>query len=200
MAIFRQPTRWASILLLGLAACGGRSPRSGNEVAATGSVPAATPLPQTLVLESWGVPPEDTVVTFSAVEPRVILLRRGAPDNTVFAELRIPPGSLVPPPGKTTSTLTLRARPGAFGLDLEMEPGSRMLPGARLTFSYAVHFVMPQGARERYGSAINFEQALYVGQVGGDNLVTFLPSQRPASDHLSAMLTGPGRYLVAAPR
>lgn len=152
------------------------------------------------VLESWGVPPEDTVVTFSAVEPRVILLRRGAPDNTVFAELRLPPGSLVPPPGRTTSTLTLRARPGAFGLDLEMEQGSRMLPGAQLTFSYAVHFVMPQGARERYGSAINFERALFVAQVGGDSVVTFLPSRRPASDHLTAMLTGPGRYLVASPR
>jgi len=157
-------------------------------------------LDQVLVLESWGVPPEDTVVTFSAAEPRVILMRRGAPDNTVFAELRIPPGSLVPPTGRTTSTLTLRARPGAFGLDLEMEQGSRMGPGATLTFSYAVHFVMPQGARERYGSAINFERALFVAQVGGDNVVTFLPSQRPASDHLTAMLTGPGRYLVASPR
>jgi len=152
------------------------------------------------VLESWGVPPEDTVVTFSAIEPRVILLRRGAPDNSVFAELRLPPGTLVPPAGRQTSTLTIRSRLGAFGLDLELEQGSRMLPGAQLTFSYGVHFVMPQGARERYGSPINFERGLYLAQVGGDSLVTFLPSHRPASDHLSAMLTGPGRYIVAAPR
>ena len=163
-------------------------------------MPAAVPLGRVLVLESWGVPPEDTVVTFTSAEPRVILLRRGAPDNTVFAELRLPPGSLVPRPGRTTSTLTIRARPGAFGLELEMEEGSRMLPGAQLTFNYAVHFVMPQGARERYGSPINFERGLYMAQVGGDDLVTFLPSSRPASDHLTAMLTGPGRYIVAAPR
>lgn len=152
------------------------------------------------MLESWGVPPEDTVVTFSAIEPRVIQLRRGAPDHSVFAELLLPPGSLVPPAGRTTAILTIRSRPGVFGLDLELEQGSRLLPGARLTFSYGVHFVMPEGARDRYGSPISFERGLYLAQVGGDGLVTFLPSRRPASDHLAAMLTGPGRYIVAAPR
>jgi hypothetical protein len=30
--------------------------------------------------------------------------------------------------------------------------------------------------------------------------VTFLPSVRHSSDNLTAMLTGPGRYIVAAPR
>jgi hypothetical protein len=187
-------------VLLALSGCGGRGTVAADLPAAARSVPAALPLSRVLVLESWGAPPEDTVVTFSAIEPRVILLHRGAPDNTVFAELRLPPGTLVPPEGRTTSTLTLRARPGAFGVDMEMELGSRMLPGAQLTFSYAVHFVMPQGARERYGSPINFERSLHVGQVGGDDLVTFLPSVRHSSDNLTAMLTGPGRYIVAAPR
>lgn len=153
-----------------------------------------------LILESWGVQAEDTTVTFSAYEPRVIILRRGAPDNSVFAEVTIPAGSLAPPPGRELATLTLRPRAGAFGLDVELEDGSRMGPGATVTFSYAVHFVMPEGARERYGSAIAFERALYVAQLGGDGLVTFLPSARPASDHLTAQLTGPGQYLIVAPR
>jgi len=152
------------------------------------------------LLESWGVPAEDTVVTFSAREPRTILLRRGAPDNSVFAELIFPAGTLLPPDGKDSTVLTLRPRPGAFGVDVELEAGSRLRPGATLTFSYAVHFVMPEEARRRYGSAISFERDLHVAQVGGDGLVTFLVSRRLASDNLTAMLTGPGRYMVAARR
>lgn len=199
--IFRHPIPTASALLVaGVLGCGGRAPLPGDVPPSERPLPAAIQASGVLVLESWGVPPEDTVVTFSAVEPRVILLRRGAPDNSIFAELVIPPGTLLPPEGRTTATMTLRPRPGTFGLDVELEAGSRMRPGPSLTFSYAVHFVMPEGARQRYGSAIAFERELYVTQVGGDGLVTFLPSERPASDHLGALLTGPGRYLVAAPR
>lgn len=168
--------------------------------AAERALPPPARLDRLFLLDSWGVPPEDTVVTFAADEPRVVILRRGAPDNSVFAALDFPPGVLVPPDGRPSATLSIRPRPGAYGLDLIMEPGSRMRPGATITFSYAVHFVMPDGARQRYRTPIEFERELLVVQVGGDGSATFLPSRRPASDHLAAMLTGPGRYVVAAPR
>ncbi len=188
------------LLAVGLIACGGRPLSPGDAAPVERPLPPPTRLDGVVILESWGVPAEDTVVTFSAYEPRTILLRRGPPDNSLFAELTIPPGTLLPPEGKETSTVTLRPRPGAYGLEVELEPGSQLRPGARLTFSYAVHFVMPETARQRHGTAIAFERELLVAQLGGDGVVTFLPSRRAASDHLTAMLTGPGRYIVAAPR
>lgn len=153
-----------------------------------------------LVLESWGVPAEDTVVTFPAMEPRVILVRRGPPDNSVFAELRLPPGTIVPPDGRLETTLTLRPEPGVFGLDIVVEPGAQMAGSAELLFSYAVHFVTPEDARRRYGTSLAFEQALFIAHAGPNAEVRFLPSRRPGSDLLAASVTTPGRYLVAAPR
>lgn len=200
MGIFRYPRGWASAVAIVVAACGGRTPLPGELGAPPAPLPTPVPLAQAWLLESWGVPAEDTVVTFSAREPRIILLRRGAPDNSVFAEIAIPAGTLTPPNERDSTTITLRPRPGAFGVDVELEVGSSLRAGATLTFSYAVHFVMPEGARSRYGSPIAFERELHVAQVGGDGLVTFLASRRLASDNLTAMLTGPGRYVVATPR
>ena len=85
-----------------------------------------------------------------------------------------------------------------YGIDLESD---RPLPaGVTLTISYAVHFVAPAGARDRYGSDLGFERALYIARVNPDRQVVFLTSHRPGSDLLAATIPGPGRYLVSAPR
>lgn len=92
--------------------------------------------------------------------------------------------------------VTIRPRPGVYGIDLQS--GSE-LRQARVTFKYAVHFLAPADARQRYGSDIAFERLLFVGRLEGDR-VTFLPSTRPATDNLSATLPGSGSYIVSAPR
>ena len=94
--------------------------------------------------------------------------------------------------------VTVRPRPGVYGIDLESD---RQLPaGVTLTISYALHFVAPAGARDRYGSDLGFERALYLGRVSADRQVVFLPTTRPGSDLLVATIPGVGRYLVSAPK
>ena len=137
------------------------------------------------------------MVTIRAGQRRVVVMRRTAPDNSLFTRLEFPAGSLVPRAGDSVR-VGIRPRPGLYGLDLEVD-GS-IGAGAKVTFSYAVHFVAPAGARTRYGSDIGFERQLLVGMVGGDNVVTFLPTTRPGSDMVSASVPGPGRFLVAAPK
>lgn len=188
------------MLLAGIAACGGRAADPAPAGPAERPPPAPAPLAEVYLLESWGVPAEDTVVVVPGIEPRVVLVRRGPPDNSVFAELRLPGGALLPPAGQSSTTLTLTVRPGVFGLELALEPGATLAAPAELLFSYAVHFVMPEAARTRFSSAIEFEQSLFVGQLGADNIVRFLPSRRPASDVLVATIRAPGTYVVAAPR
>lgn len=162
-------------------------------------VPAPRPPPPAtmetaFILESSGVPPEDTSLTLAPAEGRVVILRRGAPDNSLFAEVAVPPAAEGSPPGQ--ASLRITPRPGLYGLDLAGE----VPPGSRVTFSYGVHFVAPAGARERYGSDLSFEEALWVARVEPDGRVVFLPTARPGSDLLSATIPGPGRYVVAAPR
>lgn len=189
---------WAASAVIILAACG--SPKSAPRVD-----PMATPVypPQPLdkvfILESWGAAPEDTVVRFAAGQARTVIVRRGAPDNNLFARLTFPPGTMVPPAGDSV-VIRLIMRPGLFGMDLITDAEVR--PGAEITFSYAIHFVAPQAAREVYGTDNRFERFLGVGHLPGpaDSTVVFLDSWRSASDLLTAPIAGPGRYLVAAPR
>lgn len=177
--------------------CGGGSrPATGPTAKATLRVPAPTHLDSVFVLESGGAPPEDTTVAFAAGTARVVIVRRGAPDNSLFARLVIPPGT--GPAGTDSVRLTLRPRPGLYGLDLEVD--GALPAGTELTMSYAVHFVAPEGARARYGSDLGFEKALHLAQAFPDGRLTFLPTARPGSDLVRATLPGPGRYLVAAPR
>ena len=207
-------------------------------------IPDPLPLGQVFILESGGGPPEDTALVVPP-EGRIIVLRRGPPDNTLFAQLAIPTDSVtrraaakdsvarlkesakagvpkdvaktapadsllkpaVPkiaapaPAGARDSTgtkLALRPRPGIFGLDIDA--GSRSPAGAALSFSYAVQFVAPEGARERYGSDLAFERELMIARIGSDSIVTFLLTKRTGSDFITAVIPGPGRYVVAAPR
>lgn len=193
LGISRAPWQGATLLL---AACGGAPVSTVVDPNAT---PHSPPLPvgEVFVLESWGAPAEDTIVTFSPVEDRVVLLRRGAPDNNLFARITLPAGSVTPARGDSV-TLRVRPRPGLYGVEIVTD--GRIGSGAQVAFSYGLHFVAPGGARTAYGTDLRFERFLAVSRLGTDSLVTFLDSWRIASDVLTAPLAGSGIYLVAAPR
>jgi hypothetical protein len=192
-----MPLRALGMALLVLA-CGRPAPEPLPDPLVT---PLSPPLPLTQVftLESWGAQPEDTVVTVPTGARRVVVIRRGPPDNSLFATLVFPPGSLVPAtPGADSVQLRLSIPPGLYGVDLATD--GELRNGATVTFSYGMHFVAPADARRAYGSDIRFEQFLGVGRLERDTLLVFMESWRPSSDVLRAPLAGPGRYLVAAPR
>lgn len=150
------------------------------------------------MLEAAGAQPEDTSLSITPGEPRVIVLRRSAPDYGLFARIELADSTLQPPPNAAAAALTIRARPGEYGVELEVQ--GAMPGGGTILFSYGAHFVAPAGARERYGSDIYFERELAIGRVDADGQVIFLPTRRPGSDMISAPLAGPGHYLVGAPR
>jgi len=179
-----------------LAACGGGPQAVPADPNATPLAPPQ-PLSRVLVLQSYGSPVADTVVTFAAGEPRVVVLRREAPDNNLFARLLFPAGSLSPARGDSV-TLRITIPADLYGLELDTDAAFNR--GAEVTFSYAMHFVAPEGARESYGTDLRFERFLGVGRLREDSMLVFLDSWRPASDVLTAPLVGPGRYLVAAPQ
>jgi hypothetical protein len=195
-AIFRHRVRAASCLCLVLAACGGRA-SSG----AKGAEPTPTrvvPLASVIVLETSGPPPSDTAVTFTAGEPRVIVLRHGPPENVVFAEVSFAPQTFHADSGQRVK-VEIRPRPGVYGIDLVSSvPFSE---GASVVFKYPRYFSAPARARAVYGSDPLYERALAIGQVlGTGQTMALLPTRRPAPDNLQAALPAPGTYLVAAPQ
>ncbi len=187
----------ALVLASGVSACRG----------STGSIEGPTPGPaprlytadQVFTVEVWGTQAPDTVVTFAASSSRSIVLRHGPPDNTVFAEIDVPAGALVPPRGGTLVTLSIRPLPGIYGLTLESE--AALSSPVRLTFKYPMHFAAPSDSRTRYPTDVLFEQALVIA-VAEDDGARFqtLRSTRPASDNLQATISILGRYLLVAPR
>lgn len=184
----------AILALLG--ACGG-PPRPA--AAPDPRIPTQVlPASRLYFLEMSGIPPEDSVVTFPVGERRVIILRHGAPDNTVFAELTFPDSVFRTEGAPDSVTVVLRPRPGLYAIDLAMTviPGR----GATIRFKYPVHFSAPRDAVARYGGTGRFEQALAVGMLADGTNYALLPSRRPASDNLESALPGPGTYVVAAPR
>jgi hypothetical protein len=147
------------------------------------------PLAQVFVLEASGAAPEDTVVSVAPGAARVIVLRRSAPDFGLFARLELRPGADTAIRSGPPTEVALQPTPGLYSLTLAFQ--GAVADSATITFSYGTHFVAPAGARERYGSNLAFEK---------DGVVTFLPTTRPGSDMVRAPVSGPGRYLVAAPR
>lgn len=169
--------------------------------AATANAPPPLPprpLAEVFVLEAGGAEAEDTVVTVAPGSPRVVVLRRSGPDYGLFATLQFAGHSLSAPGAGGSVRLTIHPTPGVYGLDLAID--GAIGDSARILFSYGVHFVAPEGARQRYGSNLAFEKELAIGRLSDSGVVVFLPTLRPGSDMLSAPLPGPGRYLVAAPR
>jgi len=185
------------VLLAGAVGCRGSTP--GVEPPAPGPSPRSYDAEQVFTVEVWGAQAPDTVVRFAVGRPRSIVLRHGPPDNTVFAELDIPAGALVPPGGGTQISLSLRPLPGVYGLVLESD-ASLTAPVA-LTFKYPVHFAAPSDSRARYATDVLFEQALVVAFAAPDGgRFQTVRSTRPASDNLQAMISKLGRYQIVAPR
>lgn len=179
-----------------IAACRGGQP--GVEAPTPAPTPRTYPADQVYAVEVWGAQASDTMVRFRAARPRTIVLRHGPPDNTVFAEVEIPAGALVPPGGDSV-TLAIRPAPGIYGLTLE-STASVSTP-LQLTFKYPVHFAAPSDSRTRYATDVLFEQALVIALVE-DNGARYqtLRSTRPASDNLQASVSKLGSYQLIAPR
>jgi hypothetical protein len=192
--IFRGLWGRASWLCLAVAACGGARAPAGDKPPAEARV---IPLAEAVVLETSGPPPSDTVVTFTAGEPRVIVIRHGPPEYIVFAELSFPAAAFAERGSEVR--VEVRPRPGVYGLDLATSLALR--DSATIAFKYARYFAAPSRARTLYGSDIAYERALAVGRVRRpDPLLAVLPSTRPFPDVLQAPLPAAGTYLVAAPQ
>jgi len=181
--------------LLLLAACGSGRTRPGTATDGAGQA-RDLPLDQLHLLEMSGVPPEDTTVTFRTGASRRIILRHGPPDNTVFVELHFPAETF--PEAPESVTVTVHPRPGIYGVDVTIT--SPPEAGGTIRFKYPVHFSAPLAGIARYGSVLQFERALVIAALKEARLYTLLPSTRPASDNLEALMAGSGTYLVAAPR
>ena len=197
MAIRRAIAGVATAGLVAALACG-RVTTPASAAPDSRSPTQVLPLPRLFVLEMSGVPPEDTLVTFAVNQRRVIILRHGPPDNTVFVELTFPDSVFRTPDGPDSVTVVIRPRPGIYGVDIAttVAPGR----GATICFKYPVHFSPPVEALRRYGSAARFERVLAIGSLIDGVNYALLPSRRPASDNLESVLPGPGTYLVVAPR
>jgi len=192
----RSTGRGGALLALALAAaCGGR--RNINSSPQREETTERT-LPQAdvWVLEAGGTPPDDTTLTLIAGHDRVVVLRNGAPDLATFAVLTFPDSSLKAAVGAPVE-LTVRIRPGVYGLDIDCKVETA---GARITFKYARHFEAPTAAQKKYGSDEAFERQLAIGRLNDDGSILLLATRRPNEDNLSAPINGNGSYVVAGPR
>jgi hypothetical protein len=185
----------AAGLMLG---CGGPPPvTAGGRESPVPYLPPPTRLDSVFVLEWGGVPPEDTVVRVAKGRRRVILIRRGPPDNSLFARVEVPVSAFAAA-GADSVPIAVRPLPGRYGVDLEFPADSSTR--VELAFSYALTFVAPAGARAAYGSDLEFEKALLIARLETDGRITFLPTTSPGADIVTATVSLPGRYVVAAPR
>lgn len=191
--IFRGLWGRASWLCLAAAACGG-SRSSARPDAAPRNETRTVPLAQAIVLESSGPQPPDTAVSFTAGQPRVIVLRHGPPEYIVFAELTFPAAAFAEQ-GREVR-VEVRPRPGVYGLDVATSLALR--DSATIAFKYPRYFAAPGRARSVYGSDLAYERALAIGRVMSQGMLALLPSTRPYPDMVLAPLQAAGTYLVAA--
>jgi hypothetical protein len=189
--------------LLGIAAilfpawaCGARRPVTSTTPAGP-TAPRILPLARVIVLETSGPPPSDTSVTLTAGTPRMIVLNHGPPENIEFATVSFAANAF--PDSGQTVTVTIKPRPGVYGLELATSLPFRN-GGASLVFAYARYFSAPARALQVYGGHVAFEHALAIGRLLPDNQIELLPSTHPEPDDIEAALPGPGSYLVAAPQ
>jgi hypothetical protein len=154
------------------------------------------PLAEAIVLETSGPQPPDTAVTFTAGQPRVVVLRHGPPEYIVFAELAFPAAAYAEQ-GREVR-VEVRPRPGVYGLDVVTSLALR--DSATIAFKYPRYFAAPGRARGVYGSDIAYERALAIGRVLPQGILGLLASTRPYPDMLVAPLRAAGTYLVAAPQ
>jgi hypothetical protein len=193
--ISRRRLGRASWVVLAAIACGGRSTDTEKAKVGPQSI-RIIPFAQAIVLETSGPPVADTSVTFTSGFPRTIILRHGTPGDLVFAELTFPPAAFADS-GQPVQ-VSLKPRPGLYGMDVRISVSLKTR--AVLVFKYPRYFRMPAKAQSTYRGHVAFEQALAIGQMMPGDQLAMLPSTRPASDNLSAEISGGGTYLVAAPR
>jgi hypothetical protein len=193
----RHRASGALLLAAWAGGCGGGAP--GVEAPVPGPSPRTYSADRVFTVEVWGAPAPDTLVTFPTARARSIVLRHGPPDNTVFAEVDIPPNALVAPGGRDSVTVSIRPVPGLYGVTLQSD--AALSSPLVLTFKYPVHFAAPTDSRARYATDVLFEQALVVARAESDGArFLTLRSARPASDNLQAMIPSLGRYQLVAPR
>lgn len=185
-------------MLLALAACG------GGRAAAPPGAPVPTvgnggpqPVASVWILERFGPSPMDTTVRFHPSTGRTVVLRHPRPDLSIFAIVTFPPGSMRARQGDSV-TVQLQPMPGRYGLTVAT--ADSFATTAVGTFSYAVHFAAPDGAQPRYPTATRFESAMGAARLVDSTTLRFLPGERPAGDMLRFAISGPGTYLLAAPR
>jgi hypothetical protein len=154
------------------------------------------PLPRVIVLETAGPPPSDTVVSFTAGTPRVIVLRHGPPENIVFARISFSAAAFAD--SGQMVRVEVRPQPGVYGLELSTSLPTR--GETSVAFDYARYFSAPGRAQQVYRSVLAFERALAVGRVLPENQIELLPSLNQGLDRVSAVIAGSGTYLVAAPQ
>lgn len=134
-------------------------------------------------------------MTLTAGTARLIALRHPPPEQALFALLEFPMNAFRADSG-TPVQVTIRPRPGLYGIDLESDT---RFSGVRITFKYARHYAAPADAERRYGSETAFEQTLSVVWLREGNAY-LLASTRGAADNLAAVVSDPGRYVVAGPK
>lgn len=154
------------------------------------------PLSRAIVLETAGPPPSDTSVSFVAGTRRIIVMRHGPPENIVFARVTFQPTTFGDS-GQQVS-VDLRPRPGVYGVDISTSIPPRS--GFSVVFEFARYFSAPARALQVYRSDAAFERALAVGRQLPDNNIELLPPTDTEIDKVSAVVPGPGSYLVAAPQ
>jgi hypothetical protein len=182
-------------MLATVSACGTRPPTTPQAEPELTTL-RVLPLARVFVLETSGPPPPDTSVTFTAGTRRTIVLYHGG-ENITFARLEFEPGAFADS-GRMVQ-VDVKPRPGIYGLDLTTSLPLQANQSA-VVFEYARYFSAPARARQVYGSDVAFERALAVGRLVPDAQVELLPSSRPATDNLRALLPTPGSHIVAAPQ
>lgn len=176
--------------------CGSRQPATALTPTNQPTPARVLPLSKVIVLETAGPPPSDTVLSFTAGTPRVIVMRHGPPENIVFARVSFSAAAFAD--SGQTVRVEVRPRPGVYGLELATSLPTR--GGTSLEFNYARYFSAPARAHQAYRGILAFERALAVGRALSETQIELLPSINQEIDRVTAAIPGSGTYLVAAPQ
>jgi acetamidase/formamidase len=186
-------------LLAGLAACGGAgapvAPVPGTAVQVPEGPVAVRVAPrgETEAVEVGGIAPNDTVIALRRGQGRTVILRHGPPDRTEFVEVFLPSTVFARAP-RDTVQVTIRARPGVYGIDLSAD--ADWGPGTEIAFKYAVHFYPPADALRQYRTLTEVERRLTVARRERNGDLTIYLSVHPATDVLRAFIPGEGTYVM----
>lgn len=193
-----RPFHHLTALLL-ISGCGSPAPVAAPSPDGTVQVPTGpvvvrtAPRGETAPVEVGGIAPNDTVVVLRRGEPRVVILRHGPPDRAEFVELTLPATVFARAP-RDTVQLTIKARPGVYGVDLSAD--ADWGPGTQIAFKYAVHFYPPADAVRRYRTLTEIDRRLTVARRERNGDLTLYLSTRPSPDVLRAYIPGEGTYVM----